>query len=118
MQKAHSVSSEKMLTRKKTPHHTEVLGWISVSLLWILKIRLFLQLPKNRAFLYNHNETFFNKFCLNNASYTKIGMIQKRLAWPLRKDDTQNREAHTKGKHIFSSYGIFLVTNMKQKIMF
>ena len=25
--------------------------------------------------------------------YTKIGTIQKRLAWPLRKDDTQIREA-------------------------
>ena len=27
----------------------------------------------------------------------KIGTIQRRLAWPLRKDDTQNREAF----HIF-----------------
>ena len=26
-------------------------------------------------------------------TYTKIGTIQRRLAWPLRKDDTQNREA-------------------------
>ena len=25
--------------------------------------------------------------------YTKIGTIQRKLAWPLRKDDTQNREA-------------------------
>ena len=31
-------------------------------------------------------------------AYTKIGTIQRRLAWPLRKDDTQNREAF----HIFS----------------
>ena len=30
-------------------------------------------------------------------TYTKIGTIQRRLAWPLRKDDTQNREA----LHIF-----------------
>ena len=30
-------------------------------------------------------------------TYTKIGTIQRRLAWPLRKDDTQNREAF----HIF-----------------
>ena len=29
----------------------------------------------------------------------KIGTIQRRLAWPLRKDDTQNREAF----HIFTS---------------
>ena len=27
------------------------------------------------------------------STYTKIGTIQRRLAWPLHKDDTQNREA-------------------------
>jgi hypothetical protein len=27
------------------------------------------------------------------GAHTKIGTIQRRLAWPLRKDDTQNREA-------------------------
>ena len=27
------------------------------------------------------------------TTYTKIGTIQRRLAWPLRKDDTQIREA-------------------------
>ena len=32
-------------------------------------------------------------------SSAKIGTIQRRLAWPLRKDDTQNREAF----HIFAS---------------
>ena len=32
------------------------------------------------------------------STYTKIGTIQRRLAWPLRKDDTQNREAF----HIFA----------------
>ena len=31
------------------------------------------------------------------STYTKIGMIQRRLAWPLRKDDRQIREAF----HIF-----------------
>ena len=35
-------------------------------------------------------------YCIRNT-YTKIGTIQRRLAWPLRKDDTQNREAF----HIF-----------------
>ena len=34
------------------------------------------------------------------STYTKIGTIQRRLAWPLRKDDTQNREAF----HIFTKY--------------
>ena len=32
------------------------------------------------------------------STYTKIGTIQRRLAWPLRKDDTQIREAF----HVFS----------------
>ena len=36
---------------------------------------------------------------LFGGTYTKIGTIQRRLAWPLRKDDTQNREAF----HIFFS---------------
>ena len=35
--------------------------------------------------------------CIPRNTYTKIGTIQRRLAWPLRKDDTQNREAF----HIF-----------------
>ena len=30
---------------------------------------------------------------LTCSTYTKIGTIQRRLAWPLRKDDTQIREA-------------------------
>ena len=33
------------------------------------------------------------------STYTKIGMIQRRLAWPLCKDDMQIREAF----HIFLS---------------
>ena len=32
------------------------------------------------------------------STYTKIGTIQRRLAWPLRKDDTQIREAFHKKK--------------------
>ena len=28
-----------------------------------------------------------------DPTYIKIGTIQRRLAWPLSKDDTQNREA-------------------------
>jgi len=39
-----------------------------------------------------------NRSCTRfGGTYTKIGTIQRRLAWPLRKDDTQNREAF----HIF-----------------
>ena len=36
-----------------------------------------------------------------SSTYTKIGTIQRRLAWPLRKDDTQIREAF----HIFHNKG-------------
>ena len=33
-------------------------------------------------------------FCARfGSTYTEIGTIQRRLAWPLRKDDTQIREA-------------------------
>ena len=40
----------------------------------------------------------FDAFCTRfGGTYTKIGTIQRRLAWPLRKDDTQIREAF----HIF-----------------
>ena len=39
------------------------------------------------------------------STYTKIGTIQRRLAWPLRKDDTQNREAF----HIFWPRDVILV---------
>jgi len=34
-----------------------------------------------------------NKRASFGFTYTKIGTIQRRLAWPLRKDDTQIREA-------------------------
>jgi len=37
------------------------------------------------------------------STYTKIGTIQRRLAWPLRKDDTQIREAF----HIFRVSGVY-----------
>ena len=36
------------------------------------------------------------------STYTKIGTIQRRLAWPLRKDDTQIREE----VHIFKMLNI------------
>ena len=41
---------------------------------------------------------------LARSTYTKIGTIQRRLAWPLRKDDTQIREAF----HIFIHHGRLL----------
>ncbi len=37
----------------------------------------------------------------HGGTYTKIGSIQRRLAWPLRKDDTQIREAlHLFGRDV------------------
>ena len=45
-------------------------------------IHLFIKMPYSACF---------------GSTYTKIGTIQRRLAWPLRKDDTQIREAF----HIF-----------------
>ena len=42
------------------------------------------------------SDTCTNCTCFG-GTYTKIGTIQRRLAWPLRKDDTQIREAF----HIF-----------------
>ena len=57
----------------------------------------------------NANERNFSKVYIGTIissqlyskrnTYTKIGTIQRRLAWPLRKDDTQNREAF----HIFAA---------------
>jgi hypothetical protein len=50
------------------------------------------------------------------STYTKIGTIQRRLAWPLRKDDTQIREAF----HIFhlSQYTIFLSVGKAALLLF
>ncbi len=42
------------------------------------------------------NHVYSLVYC-SRSTYTKIGTIQRRLAWPLRKDDTQIREAF----HIF-----------------
>ena len=45
------------------------------------------------------------------STYTKIGTIQRRLAWPMRKDDTQIREAF----HIFYLNTV-AITSAKLKI--
>ena len=54
--------------------------------------------------------------CILRNTYTKIGTIQRRLAWPLRKDDTQIREAF----HIFPTPLTFLwsLWACMRKIMF
>jgi hypothetical protein len=41
------------------------------------------------------------------STYTKIGTIQRRLSWPLRKDDTQIREAF----HIFKELTQYVLTD-------
>ena len=42
--------------------------------------------------LYLRAITLYFRAC-SGSTYIKIGTIQRRLAWPLRKDDTQIREA-------------------------
>ena len=61
-------------------------------------------------------ETFFNlggekgkASARFGSTYTKIGAIQRRLAWPLRKDDTQIREAfHIFSKYAFTAYLVYM----------
>ena len=67
----------------------EVLFWSPTSTLCILRAvdRYARGWSKGRA-------------CFGNT-YTKIGTIQRRLAWPLRKDDTQIREAFQIFGHIY-----------------
>ena len=38
-------------------------------------------------------DTIQTNCACSGSTYIKIGTIQRRLAWPLRKDDTQIREA-------------------------
>ena len=45
------------------------------------------------------------EMCYSRSTYTKIGTIQRRLAWPLRKDDTQIREAFQ--IFYFEKYSLF-----------
>ena len=51
------------------------------------------------------------KTCYFGSTYTKIGTIQRRLAWPLRKDDTQIREA-------FQIFFSLLITTFKHLFLF
>ena len=58
--------------------------------------------------------TFLYYFIKQSLIYTKIGTIQRRLAWPLRKDDTQNREAF----HIFDLHQRFQLRGKENKNFF
>ena len=44
------------------------------------------------------------------STYTTIGKIQRRLAWPLRKDDTQIHEAFHIKKKKENKLGIVVLT--------
>ncbi len=57
---------------------------------------------RNYAFSASYQFTNEIKRSCFGTTYTKIGTIQRRLAWPLRKDDTQIREAF----HIFVFFHI------------
>jgi len=50
-------------------------------------------------------------------TYIKIGTIQRRLAWPLRKDDTQIREAFQIFCKFFKDFGIPCKHEMPPKII-
>ncbi|KRZ31846.1 hypothetical protein T4B_1956 [Trichinella pseudospiralis] len=60
---------------------------------------MIVKIQKSNVKMYRHQGTehFFMIYTIEYLSipwaYTKIGTIQRRLAWPLRKDDTQIREA-------------------------
>ena len=63
--------------------------------------------------LHQRSQISSNSCTCFGSTYTKIGTIQRRLAWPLRKDDTQNREAF----HIFctaSSWYFFSMSKNSQ----
>ena len=69
--------------------------------IFITLSNLFSKKKKDRGLdrmLITKEKTFGARF---GSTYTKIGTIQRRLAWPLRKDDTQIREAF----HIFKQMG-------------
>jgi len=62
----------------------------------ISTLKNYLMLKKVFYLVFN-DDLVDSKLYRFGGTYTKIGTIQRRLAWPLRKDDTQNREAF----HIF-----------------
>ena len=56
-------------------------------------------LMRSQSLVHNPKTTYkkLNESAHFGSTYTKSGTIQRRLAWPLRKDDTQIREVF----HIF-----------------
>ena len=74
--------------------------------------------PKYTSF--SHPTWIYWSYCTCfGSTYTKIGTIQRRLAWPLRKDDTQNREAfHIFWHRICHCYVILKIINVtKHQLM-
>ena len=73
----------------------------STSVLSFMQIVQVVRARARQTCLYREPATggFFGVCTTFGCTSTKIGTIQRRLAWPLRKDDTQIREAF----HIFPS---------------
>ena len=70
----------------------------NLDVFWWLKMNTVYCDPVCNSFnLSQNSDTLAFRCTCFGSTYTKIGTIQRRLAWPLRKDDTQNREAF----HIF-----------------
>ena len=73
--------------------------------LWLISTRVNASFSSS-SFLRRHaDEIAIHLRTSFGGTYNKIGTIQRRLAWPLRKDDTQNREAF----HIYSFRPLSLV---------
>ena len=73
--------------------------------LWLISTRVNAAFSSS-SFLRRHaDEIAIHLRTSFGGTYNKIGTIQRRLAWPLRKDNTQNREAF----HIYSFRPLSLV---------
>ena len=83
------------LSRQGSPK-VHVQGTYSTSLFTRLKFQLHIATVTGRT-LQEISTLKFKTRARFGSTYTKIGTIQRRLAWPLRKDDMQIREVF----HIF-----------------
>ncbi|KAH7930652.1 hypothetical protein BV22DRAFT_44818, partial [Leucogyrophana mollusca] len=57
--------------------------------------------PSSKTDLCSHSELFLLQQCPLRGDIRKIGTIQRRLAWPLHKDDTLSRSGRPTGLNIY-----------------
>ncbi|KAI0079179.1 hypothetical protein K474DRAFT_1737375 [Panus rudis PR-1116 ss-1] len=70
------------------------------------KIRDSPPIPLKRAL---HNVPF-------GVTYEKIGTIQRRLAWPLHKDDTLSRSGRPTGLNIYCSFFCLAYRDIQRRV--